>query len=487
MCKRTFFSGLVIFFIAAFSAFSAFPEEEIVSLNDINVLSGKSALLMDVKSYENIVYEAFIAIDSPEEELHPPAYINVYEDGLLKKSLRLDVEGFLSGELCEDYSHYDHLRIFPLGKDDFIISVYSAYSDNRLGIYRIKGNEIIYGKGYNLKGLRAYENQKYCYDGKDRIYISFMGQTDFSKTGWDTYILVFDLQCNLTQATAVYTKDNDEILGIEAFENNIYFHLSPLSWKQQCIVQLDKKFRVKKTICNYYDKSTIRGWSLSSNEEYLFVETYIQNDPSTYISKYDSEGNFLGTYKISYKDSDKNIFTGKLFYGQEGLTVLVKRQSSENFWNNEVVKEIDRFTYFMDWDGKIHNQYSFSKGNNLNNSFAAKYDDKYLCFDFYNHKSTGIGKVLYNFSVEGKKSGCDWVCVEKVPVDFLSAPEHPAAYNSYQKLNSAWMDKIMVKKITIPELKFNVELHQVKLEYVHARPDDRKITDKIPHVPFSDR
>lgn len=481
--KSIFFS----FLLPLCLSFSAYSQQIKVSAKDINVLADKGALLMDVQSFENVVYEAFFAIDSKSQENTPPVYINTYEDGILKKTLRLDLEGFITGELREDYSHYKHLHIFPLGKDEFIISVYTAYSDNRLGMFHIKNNEILYSKGFNLKAFIAYETQKYCYDGKDTIYIAFEGQNDFAKTKWDAYILAFDLKCNLVKAVSVYTKDIDEILGIAAVGNNIYFHLSNSSWSNQCIVQMDKNFNIKKTICNYYDKSDIRGWYLYSYDDCFYIKSLIRNDPSTYLSRYDSDGNLLGTYKISFKDSEENYYTMDLFFTPEGLTPLVNKYDNDSFWENDAVKNIERFTYFMDWNGNLLWQYTFSKGNNISKSLTAKSGSKFLCFDTYNHKTTGIGKVLYDFAVEEKNTDCDWVNVEKISTDFLQAPENPASYNSYLALNAEWNDKLMVNKIKVPELKFPVSLSQVQLNYVNTRPDDAKITGNVPHLPFSDR
>jgi len=461
--------------------------QEKIPADNIFCLNNKTALLMDLQSYGDTVYQAFLALDEANDDGIIPIYINKYLQDKLDSTLRLELRGFCSGEFRENGSHYKHLHIFPIGKDEIILTIYSAYSDCRFGIVRIKDKKITDCRVYSLKNLGAYESQEYAYNGKDRIYLAFNGSPDFKTSGWDTYLLAFDLNCRLVNAVTVMTDKNDELTGLAALGNYVYYQLSTGSWANQCIVQLDKNLTVKRTIANYYKGSDIRGWDLYTYKDYLIIETFISNDNSNYYARYSPALEFKGGIKIQSRESDKYMTLFHEDFSEEGITFLTERiDLSKNWWGNDI-DDFNYMTFKIDWKGNKLYEYDFKEVDNLSISFSKQIGEKFLCTGNYNYEASGIGKVLYNFVLENKDKDNKWIASSICNKDFVNQPEDSNLAQAYNELNKEWQDKLIIKKLDIPEIESKLISYPVELEYLNCRPQDPELLRKLPLLPFSER
>ena len=187
--KKSFVLFAVVLFACA--ALYAGPKEYVGDRN-INLLQGYTTMEMDMVSYGNTVYEAFLGMNHTDLDKGTPIFINKYIDNRYSSTLQIDVEGFDNYEFRERFTHYDFLKLYALGPNEIILTVYSAFSDNRFAFFRIKDDRVVAYKSYSLKNQRAYETQYYAYDGKDTVYVGFNGQVNFKATGWDLFLLSFD-------------------------------------------------------------------------------------------------------------------------------------------------------------------------------------------------------------------------------------------------------------------------------------------------------
>lgn len=183
-----------ILFLSLFSIFYAQT-----SNTKIEVLPDYTSMVMDAAIYEDTIYEAILALSSDNDDDPYNIFINKYIGTEYDSTISIEIppEQFTTGEFRENGSHYEHLKVFPISKDELCVTVYSCYSNCHFTFLRIKKGKIISKKTYDLSNTSSYENTKYSYNGKDTIYFAYEGQEKFSETKWDTWIMAFDLDGNV--------------------------------------------------------------------------------------------------------------------------------------------------------------------------------------------------------------------------------------------------------------------------------------------------
>ena len=487
--KKSFVLFAVVLFACA--ALYAGPKEYVGDRN-INLLQGYTTMEMDMVSYGNTVYEAFLGMNHTDLDKGTPIFINKYIDNRYSSTLQIDVEGFDNYEFSERFTHYDFLKLYALGPDEIILTVYSAFSDNRFAFFRIKDDRVVAYKSYSLKNQRAYETQYYAYDGKDTVYVGFNGQVNFKETGWDLFLLSFDLNGNLQDAVTVYTNQNDELVGLAAFEDNVYFEIRR-TFERQAVVQLDGKLNFKKIwACKYYG-SDIRYIYLKSgvtgDDDIFLVQTIMEtkdaDDSLDYLARFSADGNFISSYKVMERTSDNAYNYCKEKISDDGILYFGHRTLYDpDDWEN---KEVSCISYFMDWDGNKLYEKIYRQHGELEFKNFASVDGKYFCSGENYYEAEGIGHVAYTYLVDAEPEDTDFVHMEKSDYNPLTIPQDEEAKESYDIEMRYWNSSVKVEPIEVPAWDFGYTIKLIRLPLRHIKPLSKSITNSIPLFEFSER
>ena len=500
---KKIFLVLSLLFLSSGFLFAQYAE---VSSEKINVLPAYTTMLMDSASYGSTVYEAVLASDTNDFSNGSPIFINKYVENQYDSTLRIDLDEFKNYEFDENYSHYDFLKLYAIGPDEIILTVYYCFSTNRFVFFRIKDGKIVCSKGYSLKNQRAYEEQQYAFNGRDRIYVAFNGQQKFNDTGWDLFLLAFDLEGNLVNSVKIFTKGNDEVTGLAACGDYVYFSIRR-SFENQAIVQFSKDLEHNNLWAHKYEDSGIRLWSLDSNGKNLFVTVYRENDGTDYIARYSADGKFICCYNMDeFCPALCHVFAKKKFT-DEGISFLGERYMEGSFMDPE--EKIHYLDFFMDWDGNKIYEHEFAEWDNLNFRKFESVDGKYFCMGENIYNAEGVGHISYSYLIETQYRDTDFVHLKKTAFNPFAAPVFiedngfggilspfvvRRHYEPQDKIKSKydigknfWQKNLNVQPEEIPGWEFDFAAQIIRLDFAHARPDSDEITGSIPLFPFSER
>ena len=477
-----------------------------LSSDKINVLPSYTTMLMDSASYGSTVYEAVLASDTNDFSNGSPIFINKYVKNQYESTLRIDLEEFKNYEFDENYSHYDFLKLYAIGPDEIILTVYYCFSTNRFVFFRIKNGQIVCSKAYSLKNQHAYEEQCYAFNGSDRVYVAFNGQKKFDDTGWDLFLMAFDLDGNLVKSVTVFTKENDELTGLSACGDYVYFSIRR-SFEKQAIVQFSKDLEYNNLWAHKYADSGIRLWTLDSDGKNLFVTVYMENDNTDYIARYSADGKFICCYSM-----DENcpalchVFAKKKFT-DEGISFFGKIYTEGDFMNPEA--KIHYLEFFMDWDGNKIYEREFAEWDNLDFRNFEFVDGKYFCMGENIYNAEGVGHISYNYLVENIYRDTYFMYFKKTAFNPFASPVYiedngfggilnpfvarrycesqGEIKRKYESEKKYWLGNLNVQPEEIPGWEFDFAAQIIRLDFAHARPDSDEITDSIPLFPFSER
>lgn len=460
----------------------------------IQVLLGYTTMLTDLVVYEDTIYEAQLALSTNDDDDPINIFINKYIDTKYDSTLSIDLpyEQFTTGEFRENGSHYDHLRVFPIAKNEICVAVYSCNANHRLSLFRIKDGKILSKKTYDLTNTNSYESSYYAYDGKDTIYFAYEGQEKWNDTHWDNWIMSFDLDGNVKKYVKIYSTDSDSITDIVAFPDYVYlvYDLGRYTkTEMKALVQLTTDLQVVKVYPYNFGKGTHSNIFLKKHNNNLVIDYYLKNDEGknqSYISYMTSDGKFTQNYKEnslknSYAD---NVYLSYFNYLPEGFISTGYSMSWNNFFNNEISPIIyDSYEYkeFELQKGYIFTDYCeyYSEGKIFMNG-------KIFLSGSYNYKSTGLSKIAFHTVLENKVPDID-----NAPFEFEETDFNFFISESYEddveQLRSRWKERLFIKDWKVTEEKCKGSASIIKLDWVTANPDDEEVLATIPVLPFSER
>ncbi|MBO4320186.1 MAG: hypothetical protein J5857_06930 [Treponema sp.] len=486
--KKTF---LLIFVILSACAGLFAGEKEYVADKTINVLQGYATMEMDMVSFGDTVYEAVLGMNHTDLSKGTPIFINKYIGNRYNSTLKIDVEGFDNYEFKERYSHYDFLKLYALGPNEIVLTLYSAFSDNRFAFFRIKDDRVVAYKSYSLKNQSAYETQYYAFDGKDTVYVAFNGQVNFRETGWDLFLMSFDLNGNLKNSVMVYTNQNDELTGLAAFEDNVYLEIRR-TFEKQAVVQLDSELNYKKIWACKYDGCDIRYIYLRSGIETaegtflvdMIMENHDESKSLDYLSRFTGDGEFICSYIIEESTEDNGFNYCKEKISDEGVLYFGHRTKYDpNDWSS---KDVSFTSYFMDWDGNKLYEKNYRQHGDLEFKKYAFVDGKYFCSGENYYESTGISHIAYTYLVDVEPQDTDFVHIEKSSFNPLASPEDPELAEIYSREMEFWSNAVKVEPIEIPTWDFGYTIKRIRLSFRHINPLSKSITKSIPLFEFSE-
>ena len=496
--KKAFWSILAVFFICT-GLYG--KEKKSASDKNINVLQGYATMQMDMVSFDDTVYEAVLGMNHTDLSKGTSIFINKYTGNKYHSTLQIDVEGFNNYEFKEKFSHYDFLKLYALGPNEIVLTLYSAFSDNRFAFFRIKDDKVVAYKSYSLKKQRAYETQFYAFDGKDTVYIAFNGQIDFQKSGWDLFLISFDLNGNLKNSVKVYTNKNDELVGLAAFEDNVYLTIRN-SFEKQAVVLLDSGLNYKKIWACKYEGCGIRYIDLKSSTETaandtngpdtkgtflvdMIMENPDKNKNLNYLSRFTSDGEFICSYIIEESTADNSFNYCKEKITCEGILFFGHRTKYDpSDWKS---KEVSFTSYFMDWDGNKLYEKNYRQHGDLNFKKYAVINGKYFCCGENYYESTGISHIAYTYLIDVEPKNTDFIRIEKSSYNPLASPEEPELAEKYIKEMKFWSNTVKVEPIEIPLWDFGYSIKRIRLSFRHVNPSSKSITESIPLFEFSER
>ena len=481
---------------------NAFSIKEYKREEKLAVLAGYTAMEMDMAVYGNTVYEALIAMNHTDAPKGTSIFINKYVDNVYTSTLQIDVEGFWTWEFSENFSHYDFLKLYTLSQDEFILTLYSSYSDNRFAFFRIRDGKVVSYKTYSLKKQMAYEAQRYAFNGKDRIYVAFNGQHDFSKSGWDLFVVAFDLDGNLKKAVTVYTKKNDDLNELAAAGDRLYMGIWQ-SYEKQAILEFTKDLEFEGCFAAKYDGGYVGSWTLDSDpySDSLVVTSYSRKDDADCIARYSADGTFIGSCisKFEFKNAtpsntvydhddldDDAFYLSKKRITDRGIAFFGQISSIDNLLGKSK-KEESFMASFMDWEGNKAYEYVFDEKGLYNIQDFALVDGKYFCSGVDIYTADGIGHIYYTYLVDGDKSESDFMTFEKSDLDPLAIPDDPKLKALRQDAINYWEESIFVEDEEVPAWDFSYSMKKIRLNFSHAQPDSDEIRSTIPLFPFSER
>lgn len=481
MKKIILLTGLFYLLTAA----SATAENTHIPEQKINVITDCTAIQMDMAQYEDTVYEALISTDTTEVTGGIPIFINKYKDNKYVSTLRIDLQEFYTYEFSERFSHYDFLKIYPLAKNEIILTVYFSNSTHHFAFLRIKNGKIIKSRFYNFEKQDSYETQEYAFNGKDRIYIAFNGKHNFSKTSWDLYLMSFDLNGELKSAVTVLTNKYDELTGLCAFKDKVYFSIRQ-GFENQAILQFDKDLKSYKPFAFKYAGSGIRLWSLSSDSKRMIVSVYKEEDESTYHAVYSPDGKFLATYKELIDESDGKWTFTKSKISDKGILHFGTRYNSSE-WQTYRTAQKNFISYFMNWDGIKTYEHGFREQDIINFKDFAFVDGKFFCTGEDLYETYGIGHIAYNYLIEEKAEDSNIVTIEKTDYNPFAVPADENSLAEFKKEEEFWNTKVKVSDEEVPEISLKFAAQIMKMDFKHTHPANTSVKETITLFPFSER
>ncbi len=481
-------------FIAVFLCLGnlVFAQRHKVPTEKINVMTDVTSMQMDLVSFGNIAYEAILSTDISDFSELTPIFINKYVDNVYDSTLCITLDEFINYEFDEYYSHYDFLKLYALGPDELILTVYYPNSTNRFVFFRIKNGEVVSAKGYSLQDQHAYEQQYYAFNGKDRVYIAFNGSKRLS--GRDLYLMAFDLDGNLINSVTNHTDENDWLSGLAAVGDYVYFSMKSGNYSEkQVIIQFSKDLEQNKIWAYKHFNSDIRACDLNASEENLVVSILKEDDDTTHIARYAADGTFISSYEMdidlkgfpkqhSFYTYPKTVVTDDSidFFGQ----ILTP---NEDYWDWEYIDTDHYYLAFeMDWNGNKTYEHRFSEYDCLGLRNYELINGKYFCTaeDIYENYGisdydTGIGHIAYNYLVEDIARDTDFVTFTKTDIDPFALPDDAN--------KTFWQDNLTVEPEPIPDWDFSYTFGKIHINWQNVRPDADEVTSTIPLFSFSER
>ena len=480
-------------FIAVFLCLGniVFAQRHKVPTEKINVMTDVTSMQMDLVSFGNIAYEAILSTDISDFSELTPIFINKYVDNVYDSTLCITLDEFINYEFDEHYSHYDFLKLYALGPDELILTVYYPNSTNRFVFFRIKNGEIVSAKGYSLQDQHAYEQQYYAFNGKDRVYVAFNGSKRLSGRGRDLYLMAFDLDGNLINSVTNHTDENDWLSGLAVAGDCVYFSMKTGAYAEKlAIIQFSKDLDKNKIWAYKHFNSDIRACDLNASEENLVVSILKENDDTTFITRYSADGAFKSSYEmdIDLKGFPKqhSFYTyPKCQVSPDGIAFFGQILSPDEYW-----EYIDTNHYYlafeMDWNGNKTYEHRFSEYDCLGLRSYELIDGKYFCTaeDIYENYGisdydTGIGHIAYNYLVEDIARDTDFVTFTKTDIDPFALPDDGN--------KTFWQDNLTVEPEPIPDWDFSYTFGKIHINWQNVRPDDDEVTSTIPLFSFSER
>lgn len=477
-----------ILFLSLFSIFYAQT-----STTKIEVLPDYTSMVMDAAIYEDTIYEAILALSSDNDDDPYNIFINKYIGTEYDSTISIEIppEQFTTGEFRENGSHYEHLKVFPISKDELCVTVYSCYSNCHFTFLRIKKGKIISKKTYDLSNTSSYENTKYSYNGKDTIYFAYEGQEKFSETKWDTWIMAFDLDGNVKAYKKLFSNESDEINDIVSFSDCVYVNCDFGKWsvkENNVVLKLSKNLELQEVYPYNYGNVKIPYLDLDNSKNKLFVEfgkIAAQGERVHYITCYSSDGKLEGTY-IKNNLAEKNqkdeseIYISSEYYLEDGFTVIGWYDTWENLFQN--LNQPHYYEYYKYEDFKKVEAYKYTEPFAYNFIGSFYIEGKLFITGYNTTKNDGVSKVSYH-TVLNNKVKTKNIPYEYEQVDFDLFEKTPAFTQKAQELSK--LIQIKDEKLVQEDSKATASV--IKLNWVKANPDDEKILENIPVLPFSER
>lgn len=456
---------------------------------DIQVLPGYTAMVMDVAEYEDTIYEAMLALSDNNDQNQINIFINKYINAKYDSTISIDIpsEQFQTGEFRENSSHYEHLKIFPISKDEFCLTVYAAYSNCHFTFLRIKEGKILSKKTYNLLDSKSYESTNFAYNGNDTIYFTYNGQEVFKESNWDNWIIAFDLDGNVKNYVKLYTKYSDEISDMVAFPDYVY--ITQIFYKSESFYSVLKLSSDLKTIIDVipykYGNGSPRYVEFYKNTNKLVLNygiTDFDGNSQSYISEFSPEGNFETSYNIkSLKEmNDTDVYMGTPQYKKDGIYVSGYKTIWEDiFFSKENPVNYDLSKY-VDYEFKEGYIYSYSSKYKSSNRIYT--DGKLFVSGSYNYKNAGISKIAYHMVLKDKTK------TDIPPYEYIKSDLNPFEKNEITAAKSKEVrDAVKIEKYKIKQEESLAQANIIKLSWISALPDEEKVISTIPVLPFSER
>ncbi len=462
------------------------------------VLPDYTSMVMDVVSYDDTIYEAILALSSDDDDDPYNIFINRYKDTEYVSTISIDIppEQFTTGEFRENRSHYEHLRVFPVSEDEICVTVYSCFSNCHFTFLRIRNDEIVSKKTYNLRNTSSYESTSYSYDGKDRIYFSYNGQEKFSETGWDNWIMAFDLDGNLKAYKKLFTSDSDSILDLCSFPDYVYVNCDFGVYsknKAQAVLKLSPDLELLEIYPYNLKDLPVHYLDLYNSPNKLILSSAKSDKKGNRVnfkSVYDSELNFEGTFTEtnlfeknmtdnSEPFGDSTVYISSKNYSDDGFEVLGAHDTWENIlWKSQNPVYYDYFKY----TGFYAEGYRFTDPFEYGSEKRVFMNGKFFISGYWTNSSGGISKVSFHTVLKDKVSAKDLPYeYEQIDLNLFAEREDFA-----QKADDL-LKIVMLKDADPVEEESLATASVIKLPWMYANPDAPEILKTVPSLPFSER
>lgn len=484
--KKVFFTFAIFSFI--FAVYGQSKEA------DIQVLPGYTSMIMDVveSEYDDAIYEAMLALSNDNDQNPINIYINKYKDTKYDSTISIDIpsEQFQTGEFRENSSHYEHLKIFPIGKNEFCLTVYSAYSNCHFTFLRIKDNKIISKQTYNLSESRSYESTNFAFNGKDTIYFSYNGQDDFTKTNWDNWIIAFDLNGNIKNSVKFYSEFRDEIDNMIAFPDYVYLTTTIYS-KIGAYYSLLKLSADLKTILEVhpynYGVGSARYVEFCDNKEKLILSYSVNDengDSQSWVSEFSTDGIFNTSYILNetnkFTGEDEEVYLGTQKYKKDGIYLSGYVTTWEDIFFTKDKPVTFDLNKYVDYNFK--EAYVFTYSSKYKSSNRIYSNGKLFISDSYNYKNNGLSKISYHIVLKDKQKS-DVPPYEYVKSDYNAFVKDEITEEKSEKVK----ELLKIEDWKIQQEDSLAKSSVIKLPWIYALPDDEDVISTIPVLPFSER
>lgn len=459
----------------------------------INVLPYYTSMVMDAAVYEDTIYEAILALSSDDDDDPYNIFINKYIGTEYDSTISIEIppQQFTTGEFRENRSHYEHLRVFPIGKDDICVTVYSSFSNCHFTFLRIINGSIVSKKTYNLKNTSSYESTDYSYNGKDTIYFSYIGQSSFTDSSWDTWVMAFDLNGNVKSYKKIYTSEADSISNIVSFPDSVYLNCEFGRYsnkKSNAILKLSPNLSLKEIYPYNYGDQNVPYLNLkkgNNNFSLVFAKYDENKNRVLYQSFYSPKGDFEGSYiekdLTEVNKQDENLFfSASYFYSDDGFTILGVHESWDNIIQNK--NEPCYYDYYKYVNFQKIEGYRFDEPFAYSGEKEFYIDGKLFITGYKTNKSSGISKVSFHTVLENKTK------VKDIPFEYLNSDFNVLEKNeaSIKKAEDI-KDLVLIVNEKVVEEASLATASIIKLPWIESNPDSPEILESIPVLPFSER